>query len=90
MVWSGAGAVPAGGFGTLGAGFFLIGFFGGSVSSTTTFFGGAAFSVEARAFCRSLRNLLNSASFEPDRASMRSANIRREFSMEFTSFCNSW
>src|SRR5438477_1482162 len=84
----GWGVVVAGfGFGLVAGAFvvfFFTGFFAGSVSSTTTFFGGCA--LAAWAFCSAVRSRLSSTSFSPDKFSMRSANERRERSRALRSF----
>src|SRR5207302_6635849 len=71
------------------AGFFLAGFLGGAVSSTTIFFGGCALAL-ACAFCSATRSRFTSASLVPARVSTRSATERRDFSNALTSFSRDW
>ncbi len=76
------------GFGGLGTIFFFTGFLGGSVSSTTTFFGGAGWIVAAAFRSRTcVRSCVSSPSFAPANASIRSASARRDRSRELRSFC---
>ena len=65
------------------AGFLVTGFFGGRLSSTITFLGGAGL-----AFCVAawLRSRVSSDSLAAASASMRSANARRELSRALRSF----
>src|SRR5580704_3320880 len=76
---AGAGAVVPGAVlaGFFAAGFFLTtGFLGGSLSSTTSFFGGAA-GIAACAVFRSARKRTISCSFDAARLFIRSANCFR-------------